>query len=113
MAGRQKEKIAWLQHLIEYRREFLGRRSFSDTRGRVDDRRVEHLPTLRVSDLKDNQILGIVMAFERAATTARYNRCCRNALRRLPLEVPAERSQDRHVFLQSIENQTDALIQEL
>src|SRR5262245_7888751 len=111
MPGRHKEKIAWLQHSIENRRA-LWRWSDLDARGRVDDRRAEDLPTFRAGDLKDDQILGIVVAFEGAATTARHNRCGADPLGRVSLEVLAERSHSGHVFIQLIENQTDSLIQE-
>ena len=33
------------------------------------------MPTFRAGDLKDNQILGIVVTFEGAAAAARHNRC--------------------------------------
>src|SRR5262245_31145150 len=53
------------------------------------------------------------MALEGAAPTARDNRAGCNLLRRVPRDILAEHSQRRHVLIQLVEDQTDALIQEL
>src|SRR5436309_10343386 len=99
---RQKETIARLQHLIENRWPLGG--CCCDARDRVGARRVEDLPSFRAGDLKDDQIFGIEMAFGRAATTTRDNRCSADLLQRVSRNVLAECSESGHMFMQLIEN---------
>src|SRR5437588_11369234 len=72
MPSGNQQDIAGLQDLIKYGLR-PGRRNFRHAFDGMYHRRVKNLPALRALDLDDDEVLGIIMALERAVGTLGYD----------------------------------------